>query len=43
MKTMALIEETALHRMQSRVRSVVVRSLPQSSALMMSAPVDGVV
>ena len=39
MKTMALTEETLPRTMHSRVRSVVSRSHPQSSALTMSRPV----
>src|SRR5438876_778248 len=38
MKTIALTEETAPRRMHSRVRSVVSRSRPQSSALMTRRP-----
>jgi hypothetical protein len=39
MKTMALTEETVPHVVHSKVRSVVARSLPQSSAFTIRQPV----
>src|SRR5437899_767747 len=41
MKTIALTDETAPSRTQSRIFPVFSGSLPQSSALMMSRPVGG--